>query len=59
VFDVTGAGDTVVAVLAAALAVRAELAVAAELANIAAGVVVGQVGTTPISAAALLAELEQ
>jgi D-beta-D-heptose 7-phosphate kinase/D-beta-D-heptose 1-phosphate adenosyltransferase len=57
VFDVTGAGDTVVAVLAAALAVRAELAIAAELANIAAGVVVGQVGTTPCSAAALLAEI--
>lgn len=57
VFDVTGAGDTVVAVLAAALAVRADLAIAAELANIAAGVVVGQVGTTPCSSAALLAEI--
>lgn len=57
VFDVTGAGDTVVAVLAAALAVRAEYAIAAELANIAAGIVVGQVGTTPVTAAALLAEL--
>jgi D-beta-D-heptose 7-phosphate kinase / D-beta-D-heptose 1-phosphate adenosyltransferase len=58
VFDVTGAGDTVVAVLAAALAVRAEYAIAAELANIAAGIVVGQVGTTPVSAGALLAELQ-
>lgn len=57
VFDVTGAGDTVVAVLAAALAVRAEYAIAVELANIAAGIVVGQVGTTPISAHQLLAEL--
>lgn len=57
VFDVTGAGDTVVAVLAAALAVRAEYAIAAELANIAAGIVVGQVGTTPVTAALLLAEL--
>lgn len=57
VFDVTGAGDTVVAVLAAALAVRAEIGIAAELANMAAGVVVGQVGTTPCSATALLAEL--
>jgi bifunctional ADP-heptose synthase (sugar kinase/adenylyltransferase) len=54
VFDVTGAGDTVVAVLAAALAVRADFAIAAELANIAAGVVVGQVGTTPCSAQMLL-----
>jgi D-beta-D-heptose 7-phosphate kinase/D-beta-D-heptose 1-phosphate adenosyltransferase len=57
VFDVTGAGDTVVAVLAAALAVRCELPVAAELANIAAGVVVGEVGTTPCSVAMLLREL--
>jgi D-beta-D-heptose 7-phosphate kinase/D-beta-D-heptose 1-phosphate adenosyltransferase len=59
VFDVTGAGDTVVAVVAAALAIRCELTTAAELANIAAGVVVGQVGTSPISAAALLHELER
>lgn len=57
VFDVTGAGDTVVAVLAAALAVRAEIAIAAELANIAAGVVVGQVGTTACSAEMLLREI--
>jgi D-beta-D-heptose 7-phosphate kinase/D-beta-D-heptose 1-phosphate adenosyltransferase len=57
VFDVTGAGDTVVAVLAAALAVRAEIAIGAELANIAAGVVVGQVGTTPCSAELLLREI--
>jgi bifunctional ADP-heptose synthase (sugar kinase/adenylyltransferase) len=57
VFDVTGAGDTVVAVMAACLAVNAEMAIAAELANIAAGVVVGQVGTYPIHAAELLAAL--
>lgn len=57
VFDVTGAGDTVVAVVAAALALRCEMEVAVELANIAAGVVVGQVGTTPCSRAALLQEL--
>lgn len=57
VFDVTGAGDTVVAVLAAALAVGVDLPIAAQLANIAAGVVVGQVGTTPCTSAALLAEL--
>lgn len=51
VFDVTGAGDTVVATLAAALAAGAELAAAAELANMAAGVVVAKVGTataTPV-----------
>lgn len=58
VFDVTGAGDTVTAVLAAALALRCEIEVAAQLANIAAGVVVGEVGTTAITAAVLLRELE-
>ena len=58
VFDVTGAGDTVTAVVAAALAVRCEMPIAAELANIAAGIVVGEVGTTPCSAALLLRELE-
>jgi len=45
VFDVSGAGDTVAAALAAALAVGAELPEAAELANVAAGIVVGKVGT--------------
>lgn len=45
VFDVSGAGDTVVATLAAALAGGLPLAVAARLANIAAGIVVGKVGT--------------
>ena len=45
VFDVSGAGDTVVATLAAAIASGAPLATAADLANIAAGIVVGKVGT--------------
>jgi D-beta-D-heptose 7-phosphate kinase/D-beta-D-heptose 1-phosphate adenosyltransferase len=45
VHDVSGAGDTVVAALAAALAIGRPLAVAARLANIAAGIVVGKVGT--------------
>jgi D-beta-D-heptose 7-phosphate kinase/D-beta-D-heptose 1-phosphate adenosyltransferase len=45
VFDVSGAGDTVVAVLAASLAVNATLEEAALLANIAAGIVVSKVGT--------------
>jgi D-beta-D-heptose 7-phosphate kinase/D-beta-D-heptose 1-phosphate adenosyltransferase len=44
VFDVAGAGDTAVAALAAALASGQDLAVAARLANIAAGVVVGKIG---------------
>lgn len=45
VFDVSGAGDTVIAVLAAVLGVGASLPEAAALANVAAGIVVGKVGT--------------
>ena len=48
VFDVTGAGDTVVATLAAALAVGAPLADAVRLANVAAGVVVAKPGTATV-----------
>ena len=50
VFDVSGAGDTVVAVLGAALGAGASLLDAARLANIAAGIVVGKVGTATASA---------
>ncbi len=49
VFDVTGAGDTVVAVLAAAAAAGTELEQAAMLANLAAGIVVGKLGTATVS----------
>lgn len=49
VYDVTGAGDTAIAVLAAACAVGADLAEATALANIAAGVVVGKLGTATVS----------
>ena len=45
VFDVSGAGDTVVATMAAALSVGADLTSAAALANVAAGIVIGKVGT--------------
>jgi len=45
VFDVSGAGDTVAAVVAAALAAGADLETAAQLSNVAAGVVVGKLGT--------------
>jgi rfaE bifunctional protein kinase chain/domain len=45
VYDVTGAGDTVIATLAAALAAGATLTEAAVLANHAAGIVVGKLGT--------------
>lgn len=55
VFDVSGAGDTVVAVLAAALAAKVELIDAAHLANLAAGVVVGKLGTYAIKRDELLA----
>lgn len=48
VFDVSGAGDTVVAVLAAAIAAGADLVEAATLANIAAGIVVAKVGTATV-----------
>ncbi len=49
VFDVTGAGDTVVALLAMGAAAGASMAEAAQLANIAAGIVVGRVGTATAS----------
>jgi len=57
VFDVTGAGDTVVGVLALALGVGAPLPQAAQLANIAAGIVVGEFGTVPVNRDQLLAAL--
>lgn len=49
VFDVTGAGDTVISVLATSLAAGAELDQACALANAAAGVVVGKLGTSTVS----------
>ena len=49
VYDVTGAGDTVVAVMAAALAANADLSAAVRLANTAAGIVVGQLGATSVN----------
>ncbi|VAW76981.1 ADP-heptose synthase / D-glycero-beta-D-manno-heptose 7-phosphate kinase [hydrothermal vent metagenome] len=54
VFDVTGAGDTVISVFAAALAINKNMKQAASLANIAAGIVVAKVGT----ATASISELE-
>jgi len=54
VFDVTGAGDTVIGTLAACLAAGASLREAAVLANLAASVVVGEVGTSPITVEKLL-----
>ncbi len=57
VFDVTGAGDTVIATLALGLAAGASFAEAATLANVAAGIVVGKIGTATVSDTELLAEL--
>ncbi len=51
VADVTGAGDTVVAVLAIALAGGAEVGQAAEIANAAAGIAVGEVGAVAVQSA--------
>jgi rfaE bifunctional protein kinase chain/domain len=59
VYDVTGAGDTVIASLAASLAVGASMVAAANLANHAAGIVVGKVGTATASPGELLASFDQ
>jgi D-beta-D-heptose 7-phosphate kinase/D-beta-D-heptose 1-phosphate adenosyltransferase len=57
VYDVTGAGDTVVAQLAFHLASRLDLATAVELANEAAAIVVGRLGTHAVTREELLAHL--
>jgi D-glycero-beta-D-manno-heptose-7-phosphate kinase len=57
VYDVTGAGDTVIATLALALASNASFAEAAVLANHAAGVVVGKVGTATVARDELMATI--
>jgi D-glycero-beta-D-manno-heptose-7-phosphate kinase len=54
VYDVTGAGDTVIATLAAALAAGASMTEAAVLANHAAGIVVGKLGTATATAKEVL-----
>jgi rfaE bifunctional protein kinase chain/domain len=58
VFDVTGAGDTVLSTLALAAAAGAPLADAAMLANTAAGVVVGKLGTASVTPQELLHALD-
>jgi len=57
VYDVSGAGDTVIAALAAALAVGVGLPDAARLGNVAAGIVVGKIGTAVVYASELTAAL--
>ncbi len=58
VFDVTGAGDTVLSVLSLAVAAGASLTDAAMLANVAAGVVVGKLGTASVNPEELLHALD-
>jgi len=58
VYDVTGAGDTVIATLAAALAAGASMTEAAMLANHAAGIVVGKLGTATASATEVLDSIQ-
>jgi D-beta-D-heptose 7-phosphate kinase/D-beta-D-heptose 1-phosphate adenosyltransferase len=57
VYDVTGAGDTVLAVLGLALACGRDFADAALLANVAAGIAVGKVGTSTVAPAEIIAEV--
>jgi D-beta-D-heptose 7-phosphate kinase/D-beta-D-heptose 1-phosphate adenosyltransferase len=59
VFDVTGAGDTVIATLAATLASGQGLAAAAALANLAAGLVVRKIGVAAVTPGELSAALHQ
>ncbi|MAI49475.1 MAG: bifunctional heptose 7-phosphate kinase/heptose 1-phosphate adenyltransferase [Rhodospirillaceae bacterium] len=59
VFDVSGAGDTVLAVLAAGVAAGVPVLEAAQIANVAAGVVVGKTGTAVVYADDLLEELNE
>ena len=57
VYDVSGAGDTVIATLAASLAGGLATNTAVDLANLAAGIVVGKIGTVPIAQHELIAAL--
>ncbi len=57
VFDVSGAGDTVISILTLALVAGADLEQAAELANVAAGIVVAKVGTATASPDEILSHL--
>jgi D-beta-D-heptose 7-phosphate kinase/D-beta-D-heptose 1-phosphate adenosyltransferase len=57
VFDVSGAGDTVIATLAAGMMAGLPVKDALHLANLAAGIVVGKVGTVPVSKEELVAAL--
>jgi D-beta-D-heptose 7-phosphate kinase/D-beta-D-heptose 1-phosphate adenosyltransferase len=57
VYDVSGAGDTVVAVVAVSTAAGLPVEIIAEMANVAAGIVIGKVGTVPVRQGELLGAL--
>ncbi len=59
VFDVTGAGDTVIATLALAMAANQSVEASTALANLAAGIVVGKLGTASVSATELENALQE
>lgn len=59
VYDVTGAGDTVIATMALALGSGADIQKAAELANYAAGIVVGKVGTATVHQGELIEAMRE
>ena len=58
VYEVTGAGDTAVAALAIGVACGADIGAAAQLANMAAGIVVGKFGTATVTAGELVGQLD-
>jgi rfaE bifunctional protein kinase chain/domain len=59
VYDVSGAGDTAVAVLTSAYIATKDWHTACELANLCAGIVVGKLGTTPITSEEVIKEIEE
>jgi len=59
VFDVTGAGDSVIATLAACVAARLDVETGIQVANTAAAIVVGKIGTAPVTSEELLEELTE
>jgi D-glycero-beta-D-manno-heptose-7-phosphate kinase len=59
VYDVSGAGDTAVAVLTSTYIATKDWHIACELANLCAGIVVGKLGTTPITLEEVIKEIEE
>jgi rfaE bifunctional protein kinase chain/domain len=58
VYDVTGAGDTIISVMSLVLSVKFDLLIASEIANFAAGIVVGKVGTATTNSSELIATIK-